>query len=391
MIRVGFIIDFGTQWIGGLNYFRSLFSALRELPARQVEPVIFVSNSVSRDQESEFSGWEIVRSRILKSSSPASALRRGLRRISNIDFMTMSLMKRNDIDVLSHYRSLGGYSSLKTIGWIPDFQHRLLPQFFSERELRFRDKEFQLTCKNSDVVIVSSESARADLSAFCREASRKARVMHFIPQLDPVGPFTDLDSLQAKYNFVGQYLFLPNQFWAHKNHRVVIEALAVLRARGRPFLVLATGNKEDYRNPGFFSSLMDESKRLGVHDDFRALGVVPYQDMLSLMHHSTAVLNPSLCEGWSTTVEEAKALNKPLLLSDIPVHREQNNGELVYFPANNPKLLAEAILNCAISNEDAGHKITPLELSAKHKVARIAFARRYQEIVCEVTGISLAK
>ena len=41
------------------------------------------------------------------------------------------------------------------------------------------------------------------------------------------------------------------------------------------------------------------------------------------MRQSVAVLQPSLFEGWSTTVEEAKSIGKTILLSDIPVHREQ--------------------------------------------------------------------
>ena len=36
-------------------------------------------------------------------------------------------------------------------------------------------------------------------------------------------------------------------------------------------------------------------------------------------------MQPSLCEGWGTVLEDAKVLDKAVLLSDIPVHREQKN------------------------------------------------------------------
>lgn len=40
-------------------------------------------------------------------------------------------------------------------------------------------------------------------------------------------------------------------------------------------------------------------------------------------------VNPSFYEGWSTTVEEAKSIGVPLLLSDIPVHREHGASFLI--------------------------------------------------------------
>jgi glycosyltransferase involved in cell wall biosynthesis len=61
------------------------------------------------------------------------------------------------------------------------------------------------------------------------------------------------------------------------------------------------------------------------------LGIVPYEHMLALMRYSVAVINPSLFEGWSTVVEESRALGKEILLSDIVVHREQNPPRGRYF------------------------------------------------------------
>ena len=57
-------------------------------------------------------------------------------------------------------------------------------------------------------------------------------------------------------------------------------------------------------------------------------GFISREDQLGLIQNSLAVIQPSKFEGWSTVVEDAKALNKYLLLSSIPVHREQlkNNG-----------------------------------------------------------------
>lgn len=52
-------------------------------------------------------------------------------------------------------------------------------------------------------------------------------------------------------------------------------------------------------------------------------GGVAYADVYALMRFSVRVINPSLFEGWSSAVEECKSVGKRLVLSGIPVHREQ--------------------------------------------------------------------
>jgi glycosyltransferase involved in cell wall biosynthesis len=67
-----------------------------------------------------------------------------------------------------------------------------------------------------------------------------------------------------------------------------------------------------------------EDKDLGRNN--RILGLINYVDVLFLMRSCVAVLNPSRFEGWSSTVEEAKSMGKRLILSSIPVHREQDRA-----------------------------------------------------------------
>jgi glycosyltransferase involved in cell wall biosynthesis len=61
------------------------------------------------------------------------------------------------------------------------------------------------------------------------------------------------------------------------------------------------------------------------------------------MRASSALLNPSLFEGWSTTVEEARALGVPLILSDLSVHREQAGNDACFFDRSSAASLAEAL------------------------------------------------
>ena len=153
--------------------------------------------------------------------------------------------------------------------------------------------------------------------------------MHFAPRMALAG-LDDAalrDDVLARHSINQPYIFLPNQYWQHKNHGVVVRALQHLRTQGLPLpLVVSTGKTEDMRSPSYFPQFQAQLASLGLQDSYRILGVVPRQDMLVLLAHSAVVLNPSCFEGWSTGVEEAKALGKPLLVSNIPVHREQVAG-----------------------------------------------------------------
>ena len=71
--------------------------------------------------------------------------------------------------------------------------------------------------------------------------------------------------------------------------------------------------------------------------------MIPYADLAALMQASVALLNPSLFEGRSTPVEEARALGVPLLLSDLAVHREQAGDDAVYFERHSAAALADAL------------------------------------------------
>ena len=108
---------------------------------------------------------------------------------------------------------------------------------------------------------------------------------------------------------------------------------------------------------------------------------MPYDDLLSLMHHALAVVNPSFFEGWSTTVEEAKSLGKTVILSDIPVHREQAPDRGHYFRPEAPEELADVLL-CVAGNWNIKEEKRQQDRAQTALPERFAaFAQTYQSIV----------
>ena len=133
----------------------------------------------------------------------------------------------------------------------------------------------------------------------------------------------------------------------------------------------------------FFPSFLELLKVLNVEKQFKILGVIPYQDMISLMNYSQAVINPSLFEGWSISVEESKILNKKILLFDIPVHKEQNPNKGKFFSSSSPLELAEQMENII---NDSGYNADRFISSSNNKSNKkniLEFAINFENIALD--------
>jgi glycosyltransferase involved in cell wall biosynthesis len=382
VICVAFIFNHDENWFGGLNYLRNLMNAVYALPDRQVEVVIFTHSQTPDKYFNGFPSVRIVRSKFFKQGSLPMQIRRIVKYLLKRDLVFDWLCRKHGVSVLSHSDWVRG-SAVPSIGWIPDFQHMHLPEYFSKEEIARRSDHFKNICRYCSTVIVSSHNARDDLLAFEPACAGKSRVLQFV--IDPLITGADLPDktdLEERYGFSGKYFFLPNQFWKHKNHRVVIEALGLLVQSGRRIQVLATGNPNDYRHQGYYETLKELARELGVSDSFRHFGIVPHTDLEALMLNSVAVINPSYFEGWSTTVEEAKAFGKVILLSDIPVHREQNPERGRYFQPDDANTLALLMWETWSAESSAQENIMEQARRSAEK-RKEKFAREYQRIVLD--------
>lgn len=384
-IPVGFtFVDDGNVWQGGLNYFRSLFLALQANPDAAVQPVAFIGRRADFARYGFPSNVRVVRDSTFDRGSFKWFGDKVASKLSGVLWFTNRVLRRHGVSVLSHGVATGD-KSLKSIGWIPDFQHVHLPQFFPADELVRRTKDYRKLTAASDLLIVSSESARADLEGFAPRQSAKARVLRFCavpPTLEP-GIFA---GLAATYDLGSQYFYIPNQTWAHKNHLTAVRALAALHPDYPDLKVVCSGGLVDYRNPGHLDALRAEIARHGLEQRFILLGAIPYGHIAPLMLHSVAVINPSLFEGWSTTVEEAKSLGIPLVLSNIAVHREQcDRGQATFFEPLDADDLAARMREKLLEGR---RKIDIAAALEEHRQRTYEFALTYSQIVAELATLN---
>lgn len=386
-LRIAFYNLCQRGWIAGCHYLKNLFLAL-DLQDVPVERYLIISDDSGDDS------YEMLRPYLAgilcyPPQRPFSERARyALQSRTGVSLGSANpmeyLLRDAGIDVVFANKSLGSDFGLPLMIWIPDFQHLHLPQFFSEEERQRRNAHFASWCRHADRVVLSSQHALEDLRSFAPQQAEKAWVMHFVAQVPAITE--DPAQVAATYHLPERFIYLPNQFWAHKNHALVIEALALLKESHPEIVVVCSGNTIDTRQPMHFNQLLTRIAEAGVHSQFRVLGMIPFPHILPLMRQSVAVLNPSLFEGWSTTVEEVKSLGKALLLSDIPVHREQNPPAATYFDPHNPQALADALIEAYATYQPGAD--TALEAQAREQFSQRAktFGEQFLQIAQETAS-----
>jgi len=259
--------------------------------------------------------------------------------LHGVDVVLPALYNMTDAD-------LSPRGHVATVGWIPDFQHVFLPQFFSPAENATRDTSFRRCAELNDLVLLSSQTAAGHFRDMFPEHAQKASVAEF-PSTLIRQPLPRPDStVLSRYGLPEKFILVANQFWPHKNHLTVVRAAAELKKRNSGACLvlighLGGGSRKDGRC--VFSDLLQELAREDLHRTVRLLGEVPRGDLVELLRHASAVLQPSQFEGWSTTIEDAKALGRPVICSDIATHREQAPQALAFFPVEDARCLADAI------------------------------------------------
>ena len=199
-----------------------------------------------------------------------------------------------------------------------DLQHLDLPHLFPRSERRFRSVAWHRSARGAQRVIVISEFVRRRAVAGLGLDAARVRVV-------PQG--IDHDELRPGTQPREPFLLYPARRWPHKNHERLFEAFALLR-RTRPELRLVLTGGGDYSD---------------VPAGVEPRGHVPRAEVVSLMQRASALVFPSLYEGFGLPPIEAMACGCPVAASNTAALPETVGDAARLFDPHDRRAIADAV------------------------------------------------
>lgn len=257
-----------------------------------------------------------------------------------------------------HWSYLAPVPALVTIH---DLMHRYEPQFpeVSKWGRHFmREYRFSNICRFATAVLVDSEVGRKHVIDSYGLDQNKLFPLPYLPPryiFDSANP-VDFDE---RYKLPPRFLLYPAQFWAHKNHDRLLQALAIAR-RSCPdiFLVLAGPKRYEYK------TLVQRVADLNLQNHVLFTGYVPDADLPAFYRRARALVMPTFFGPTNIPPLEAFALECPVLISGIYGIPEQTGDAALLFDPISVAQMAKCIQQIWVDDKLCRELITKGKLRA---------------------------
>lgn len=340
--RLGIIFNFNPKWTGGLIYILNTIKILNFLEDKDKPTVVVLFNPELKRyvDEIDYPYLEIMEYRFpsIYKGYIDSVLK-------NKNLFVHDLVTSHQLDAIFPMHDYPVKSKLKAklVSWYADLQHCYYPQFFTRLKRFERNARIKMILRNSKDLVVSSQAVKDDFLKFFKiPKSLKIHIYHFVSIIDDL-PKWSAEEIKVKYQLPDEYYMISNQFHKHKNHKVAFEAVAELKQKGINVHIAVTGRFPDEPNSEYLQELHDIINKNELKSSISFLGLIPRGDQLLLMKYAKAIIQPSLFEGWSTVIEDAKSLQVPVVAANLNVNIEQLAEKGTYFEPHNAPQLASIL------------------------------------------------
>ena len=215
---------------------------------------------------------------------------------------------------------------------IHDLQHRLQPEFpevsasgrWVSREYLYRNGTRYAT-----LILADSEVGKEDILNFYGQygiTPDRVKVLPYIPAsyLPDESSKEDQERVINAYNLPNRYLFYPAQFWPHKNHLRIVQAIGLIKKDKKIKVdVVFSGTKSDPIRRRVFKEIILQSHNLNITSQVHMLGYIPNYDMASMYGGAASLIMPTFFGPTNIPILEAWKFNCPVITSDLRGIREQ--------------------------------------------------------------------
>ena len=220
--------------------------------------------------------------------------------------------------------------AVPVVSLVHDLQYLAYPEFFEPADRHERDRHFRQVCQVAARLICVSEFTRASVLAHSGLPPGKVVAI-------PSAPHKRLTVPAAS---PGRYLLYPANFWRHKNHELLLIAFGIYRAAHpqSDLKLTLTGAPSPRRD-----ELQEAVRRMGLAPWVDFAGYLPDEAFAALLAGASAMIFPSLFEGFGMPVLEAMAAGVPVLCGNLTSLPEVAGDAALLFDPRRPAAIVAAI------------------------------------------------
>lgn len=226
-----------------------------------------------------------------------------------------------------------------------DLCHRETPEFPEVRDFNtffIREKNYKHNLAPAFLILTESKRT-INLAShyygidFNRFLSMPLSATPFIDQIHSESK----QSILKKYSLKKSYFYYPAQFWAHKNHIRILQALIILRDNHNSMPNVVFSGK-DYGNLNYIEQFINANN---LTSQVKILGFVPSQDLRGLYENASAIVMPTYFGPTNLPPLEAWSLGIPLIYSSHISEWQVKNAALLVDPDNSDEIAKAMILS----------------------------------------------
>jgi glycosyltransferase involved in cell wall biosynthesis len=192
--------------------------------------------------------------------------------------------------------------------------------------------------RSADHVITVSEAMKTEILGFYPEIPISVIRNGLDSGRFAEVPEPELLAIRQKLSLPENFILAVGHLESRKNYPRLIDAIALLRDRGRSCFLLIVGN-----DSGSGKEIQERVEAAKLSNCVKLLSGLSDLEVRCVYRLCSLFVFPSSYEGFGIPVLEAMAASRPMVLSDLPVFREITQDQGVYFPYHDPELMANAI------------------------------------------------
>lgn len=248
--------------------------------------------------------------------------------------------RRDGLGLLHH---MGGIlplvQTVPSVLTLHDLQPLAMPEHFARTKQAFHRAVLPWSVRTAARITTLTEFTRQDLGR--RLGVDPAKVEIVRPGVEEVRDLTPamVAEVLERYGLAGRPYFLyPAITYPHKNHRVLIDAFARLRAVQPEARLVLTSRPDQHEQ-----ALADQAARLGVLEAVVRTGRIPVHDLDALYRGATALTFASRFEGFGLPVLEAMVRGCPVLAARATALPEVVGSAGILLAPDDPQEWAQAM------------------------------------------------